>query len=244
VARRRYQTGRIFKRGKRRKVWVARWREDVIQANGNRGRIQRSVVLRLVSEIPTQRQAHTLLEERLRPLNQGLQGPQSTMSFKVFAEGDWSTLMLPTLKHSTRLGYRRVLGRHLLPYFGNWRLCDITKLDVQQFVAEKFRQGLAWQTVRNTWIILSTILDSASEFGYLAANPARGAKFPPHAPRRGPEILAPEELARLLLQLWEPVKTMVMLAALTGVRVGELAGLAVEGSRSKNWHTQDRSIGF
>ena len=235
MARRRYQTGCIFKRGKRRKVWVARWREDVIQPDGSRGRMQRSVVLGLVSEIPTQRQAHALLEERLRPLNLGLQGPQSTISFKAFAEGDWSTLILPTLKHSTRLGYRRVLGRHLLPYFGNWRLCDITKLDVQHFVAEKFCQGLAWQTVRNAWIVLSTILDSALEYSYLTTNQARGVKFPPQAPRREPEILAPEELARLLRQLREPFKTMVTLVALTGVRVGELLAL--------RWRTADLKTG-
>ena len=197
----------------------------MIQADGGRGRVQRSVVLGLVSEIPTRRQAHTLLEERLRPLNRGLQGPQSTMSFRVFTEGDWSTLILPTLKRSTQLGYRRVLHRHLLPYFGDWRLGDITRIDIQQFVAEKFRQGRAWQTVRNAWIVLSTILDSALEYGYLTTNPARGVKFPPQTVRREPKILTSEELARLLTQLREPFKTMVTLAALTGVRVGELLAL-------------------
>ena len=29
VARRRFQKGQLFKSGKRRKVWVGRWREDV-----------------------------------------------------------------------------------------------------------------------------------------------------------------------------------------------------------------------
>src|SRR5215467_725445 len=53
VARRRYQSGCLFKRGKRRKVWIARWREDVIRPDGSPGRIQRSLVLGLVSEIPT-----------------------------------------------------------------------------------------------------------------------------------------------------------------------------------------------
>src|SRR5207249_10003348 len=45
VARRRYQSGCLFKRGKRRKVWIARWREDVIRPDGSLGRIQRSIVL-------------------------------------------------------------------------------------------------------------------------------------------------------------------------------------------------------
>jgi hypothetical protein len=43
MARRRYQTGCLFVRGKRHKVWVARWREDVILPDTTVGRVQRSV---------------------------------------------------------------------------------------------------------------------------------------------------------------------------------------------------------
>jgi len=235
VARRRYQTGCLFKRGKRNKVWVARWREDVILRDGSRGRIQRSVVLGLVSEISTRRQAQALLEQRLHLLNQGSQRPQSVMRFCEFVQGEWESLILPTLKLSTQRGYRIVLGRHLLPYFGNWRLCEVTKLGVQQFIAEKFRQGLSWQTVRNVWTVLSGILGSAVEYGYLNVNPAHGVKFPPQAPRKAPEILTAEAFARLLGRLREPFKTMVAVAVLTGLRVGELLAL--------RWRAVDLTLG-
>ena len=75
VARRRYQAGCLFKRGKRRKVWVARWREDVLLEGGQLGRLQRSVVLGTVADLPTKRHALTKLEEQLRPVNQGT-GPR------------------------------------------------------------------------------------------------------------------------------------------------------------------------
>jgi integrase len=146
------------------------------------------------------------------------------MRFRDYAEGDWSTLVLPTFKLSTRRGYRMVLGRHLLPRFGDVQLCDITKLGVQQLVGEKCRQGLPWQTVRNAWIVLPSILDSAVEYGYLAVNPARGIKFPPQSRRQDPEIFTAEAFARLLAHLEEPFKTMVTLAALTGLRIGEVLG--------------------
>lgn len=225
MARRRYQAGCLFKRGKRNKVWVARWREDVILADGSRGSIHRSVVLGPVGEIPTRKLAQTLLEERLRPLNQGAQRPQSTMRLREFVQGEWKSLLLPTLKLSTQRGYRMVLARHLLPYFGDWRLCEITKVDVQQFIAEKFRQGLTWQTVRNVWTVLSSILDSAVDYGYLAVNPAHRVKFPPQTPRKWPEILTAEAFTQLLEHLRKPFKTMVAVAALTGLRVGELLAL-------------------
>jgi integrase len=225
VARRRYQSGCLFKRGKRRKVWIARWREDVIRPDGSLGRIQRSIVIGLVSEVPTRRQAQMQLDQQLQLLNQGQQRPQATKLLRAFVECEWTTLVLSTLKLSTQRGYRMVLGKHVLPCFGQRRLCDITKLDVQQFVADKFRQGLAWQTVRNAWIVLSSVLDAAVDYGYLNSNPARGVKFPIQGLRKEPRILNSEALEKLLKQLREPYRSMVMLAALTGMRVGELLAL-------------------
>jgi integrase len=154
-----------------------------------------------------------------------VQRPQSTIRFQEFVEDEWRTLVLPTLKLSTQHGYQAILRKHVLPYFGEQRLCDIAKHDIQQFVTEKFRQELAWQTVRNAWIVLSTVLDSAVEYEYLAVNPARGVRFPPQAPRPEPQVLTAYDLKRLLERLEEPYKTMVALCSLTGVRIGELLAL-------------------
>jgi integrase len=225
VARRRYQSGCLFKRGKRRKVWIARWREDVICPDGSLGRIQRSVVIGLLSEVPTRRQAQMQLDQRLHLLNQGQQRPQATKPLQDFVECEWTTLVLSTLKLSTQRGYRMVLGKHVTPCFGQRRLCDITKLDIQQFVADKFRQGLASQTVRNAWIVLSSVLDAAVDYSYLNWNPARGVKFPLQGLRKETKILNAVALAKLLAQLCEPYRSMVILTALTGLRVGELLAL-------------------
>ncbi len=48
----RFQEGHVFlRRGKRRKVWTARWREDVIAPDGTVKRILRFAVLGTASEI-------------------------------------------------------------------------------------------------------------------------------------------------------------------------------------------------
>jgi hypothetical protein len=39
---RRFQHGSLFKRGKRSKMWVARWWEDVVGPDGNLERVRRS----------------------------------------------------------------------------------------------------------------------------------------------------------------------------------------------------------
>jgi integrase len=214
---------------------VARWREDVLLEGGQLGRTHRSVVIGAVADLPTRRDALTKLEEHIRPVNQGTTRPEASMSFGVFAESQWSALVLPTLKLSTQHGYKNVLSKHVLPYWREWRLRDIGKLDVQQFVADKFRQQLGWQTVRNSWTLLSGILETAVEYGYLTMNPARGVKFPQHAARKAPAIIAGDDFAKLLNEVDEPYRTMVELIAATGLRIGEL--LAVR------WRALDLEVG-
>jgi len=53
MARRRFQQGSLFQRGTRQKLWVARWWEDVIQADGTLGRMRRPEVIGTVAEFPT-----------------------------------------------------------------------------------------------------------------------------------------------------------------------------------------------
>ena len=146
MARRQFQTGCLFKRGKRRKVWVARWREDMLRKDGSVHRIYRSVVLGPVADLSTRAAAKLRLEEFLRPVNLGLARREASMAFGTFAETQWQTLVLPTLKLSTQHGYKNVLRKHLLPYWREWRVRDIGRLDIQQWVAGKFRQGQGWQT--------------------------------------------------------------------------------------------------
>ena len=117
MARRRYQEGCLFMRGRAgRKVWVARWREDVLRPNGTVGRLMRSQVLGPVTHISTRREARLLLNALLRPTNQGLRTPQSTMSFGDFAR-KWEEAVLPTYRASTRNFYRDILRKHLVPKF-------------------------------------------------------------------------------------------------------------------------------
>lgn len=235
MARRRYQTGCLFKRGKRRKVWVARWREDVLREDGMVGRTLRSVVLGSVSDLPTRRDAQVLMDEELRAVNQGTVRPESSMLFGTFADEQWRTLLLPTLKLCTQHGCKTMLTKRLLPYWRNWRLREIGRQDVEQGVADKFKQQFGWQTVRNAWTLLSGILEAAVEYGYLSMNPARGVKFPAKELKQAPVLITGGDFMKLLKHLDEPYRTMVRLIAVTGLRIGEL--LAVR------WRSLDLEIG-
>jgi integrase len=224
--RRCYQNGNLTLRGKRKKVWVGRWREDVLGVDGNLERVRRSLVLGSLSEIPTRRQARRLLDAKLSDLNSGQRKPQSTMSFRQFIEDVWKPNVMPTFKFSTQKKYPHLINRHLLKVFGDTPLCEIRRMDVQRFVTDKMaREGFAWQTAAHLRNLMSGILQRAIEWGYLELNPARGVKLPPMQRRRKTVVLTSEQLAMLLRSLRDPVKTLAVTAAMTGLRIGEVLAL-------------------
>ena len=119
----RYQGGCLFIRGKKRKMWVARWRENVIQPDGVVQRVLRSAVLGPVSEFAGRREARVLLQSHLASLNSGQRQAEGTMPFAVFVTEHFEPAVLPTLKYATQEIYSLLLRKHLLPRFRDSRLC-------------------------------------------------------------------------------------------------------------------------
>jgi len=118
MARRGFQQGSLFQRGTRRKLWVARWWEDVIQTDGMLGRLRRSEIIGTVAEYPTRRLAMQVLSQKLGPINSGKARPQSTRTFSTFVNDNWIPVILPTLKYATQKHYHYMLDVHLIPTFG------------------------------------------------------------------------------------------------------------------------------
>ena len=224
--RRRYQTGSLVVRGKRKKVWVARWREPVLAADGTLTSIRRSEVIGTLADFPARRQARALLESRLHDVNRTLQKPQSSMLFRDFVCSQWEPAILPTLKFATQRNYRHLVRRHLFPIFGGQPLCEIKRQHIQGFVTEKIvRQKFSWKTSLHLRNLVSKIFATAVDWEYVPANPASGVKLPPKPLRQPLRFLTIDEVTRLLEAPKEPERTLVLTAVLTGMRIGELLAL-------------------
>ena len=224
MARRRYQEGCLFMRGTAgRKVWVARWRNDALRPDGTVIRVMRSQVLGPVSRISTRREARVLLNALLRPTNQGLRKPHSTMQFGSFAR-KWEEAVLPTYRVSTRNFYRDILRRHLVPKFAQYCLCDICTPDLQIFLNQK-AERYAPSVLHHIRATMSRVCGSAKEWGYLENNPAAGVRLPHRYPVQPKVTFQPGDLQMVLDNLEEPHRTLVFLIAVTGMRVSELLGL-------------------
>ena len=223
VARPRWQTGWIFKRGKRNPVWVGRYREDAIAEDGTRLRRQRSIVLGPVRETG-RREAQRLLSQRLGAINQGKHKPELLISFERYVLERWEPNILPTLRYSTARNYRHVVRRHLIPFFGNMKLPEIGPAEVQMFLAEKSKRFAPW-TVHQLRSVVSKIFGTAQRWGYLETNPASTVQVPALVDKRERLTLTPQQVRSLLAELREPYQTMVLLAVLSGLRRGEIFGL-------------------
>ncbi len=237
MVRRRYQRGSLFKRGKRERVWVARWWEDVINADGTMGRMRRSMVIGTVAELTTRRLAMHALSQRLLLLNNGSQHPQAMRTLKDFVRMDWEPVVLPTLKYATQMHYKYMLRVHLIPAFGERRLPDISRAAIQVLLAAKLRDGLSWETVHHIRCALSKVLGTAEEWGYISDNPVRKTRLPRRDCTSERPIVTPQQVKRLTTALPEPAKSIALLLVLTGLRIGELLAL-----RWKNADLDDQML--
>jgi integrase len=172
-----------------------------------------------------EREARNRLEDILRPINQGRHRPQSTIQFAAFVGEQFEPVALPTLKLSTQQVYRVLLNKHLTPAFGDRRLCDIGRADIQRFILDKLKQGQSWEAANKLRNLLSKVFSTATEWGYLAENPARGVKMPERTQVRPSYSLTAEDVRRLLAVMEEPARTVALVAVLAGLRIGEILGL-------------------
>jgi integrase len=204
---------------------VLRYREDYLKPDGTIGRRQPSLVLGLFAG---KKEALRAADVFLRPFNSGAVRPQSAITLDDFWHLYFVPEILPTLKFSTRKLYVSLVNKHLLPYFGEQRISDMQRVQIQHFVIEKQKQGYSVQTLGHLRDLLSKILEIAKSWGWLQDNVARGVKLPPMERVRKARVLAVAEIRNLAEALREPVRTMFILALGLGLRIGELLPLRIE----------------
>jgi integrase len=201
--------------------------------------------------------ARKLRAERIHQVQNGRFGilkPRQVLTLESFVEL-WRQEVAIGLAPSTRRSYETALQHHLLPAFAGVSLELITKATVQKFIAEKAQQQrwdytkgknpnpdrptLAGKTIRNMIAVLHSILESAVEdYELLDRNPLAGVlsdrrrrRFPTEKLRIRPRVhvLEPDEFKRALEALqYDRIRRLALVAALAGLRWGELVGLRIE----------------
>jgi len=149
----------------------------------------------------------------------------STHYIETYAKG--------TCKPNTWKGYEAIIRYHLLGHWKHRRMDDIRRPDVKQLLLAKQRSGLSPKSVENIKALISGIFTQAVEEEVLQVNPAlRLGRFIQKQDRkRHVKPLTREQASNLLAtaKVDAPEHYAMLLTALrTGMRLGEVVGLAWE----------------
>jgi integrase len=224
MARPRYQEGSLVVRGKRRKMWVIRWRQNVLQTDGSVKRMQRAETLGPVRNI-TRQMARSILNQRLDAENLNQRRPQAIRPFAEFAREEWKPNAALAIEKSTMKFYNFQLERHILPVFGSCSLNEVNRAQIESLLSKLRQKGHANGTLRGVRTTVSTVLQCAVDRRYLDGNAAHGIRIRTMGVKPKHRFYTPAQVQKLLPELTEPCRSVVQVAVLTGMRIGEILGL-------------------
>ena len=191
---------------------------------------------------PDKELAETLrqqIEEKLKRRDLGIFGESESQIplFRDYARTWTSQYAEIECKKSTARSYEQLLRVHVIPYFAQKRLTEITRKVVKQFIAEKSQARkivndvsvpqFSRNTLRLIVCVLRGILNAAVEDGLIGANPAsRVGKFIKNEnPAHQASAMTRDEAEKFLTAVdevcpeWGPF---FLMALRTGMRKGEL----------------------
>jgi integrase len=118
-----------------------------------------------------------------------------------------------------------MLDRHVLPTFAECAVGSITTLDVQRWISDRHvNTRMGANSVAKTYKVMRAVMESAADAGLIVRNPCRvkGA-----GTERLPEMRCAtvEEVTAIAEAVERRWRALILLAAYSGLRWGELAGL-------------------
>ena len=221
LARRRFQAGSLMLRGD---SWIGRWREDVICDGGLVKRIRRSQVIGNRAELPTRKLALRRLENVLARINAPSYRAGRVATLAEFVRR-WREDILAQRKPSTSRAAESHLGKHIVPQLGTKNLDEIGVETIQAFVSI-LSHGRSRKSVLNIVGTLSAILNTAKQWGYICEGLSlRTLALPAQQERETARYFSAEQARNIIAAAQEPFSTAFAIAAMTGIRPGELFGL-------------------
>ncbi len=171
----------------------------------------------------------------------------STRRRRAWTFRDWAPQWLSEsvhLKPSTIASYESILECHLLPRWGNVALGRIERPAVRSWVTKLSAEGMGAGTLKNVVNTFKAALSAAVEAGLIIVSPAARVRLP-HPVRAEKTFLTAEEVGRLAAAAPTEYRTLILFAAYSGLRAGEIAALRWErvdlrGRRSRSWSPTPR----
>jgi len=190
--------------------------------DGKRKRIVR--MLGFVADV-SKKEAEKRRAEVLDVVNAGRILIQAQVVFREVV-GQFVAARLPRFGTGTRARYLSQIENHILPAFGEKRICDITRLDVEAWLTGKEQAGLSWWTREGLRGIMASIFAAAKDWNLWSGDsPTIGVRIGRKRETREKRIITADQLRAVLAAVSEQTRFMILIGALMGLRISEICGL-------------------
>lgn len=143
---------------------------------------------------------------------------------------EWAQEWLSTTVHlapKTRQGYESTTNQYALPAFRGMRIAAIEQVDIRRFVSAPVAADVSASRIAAIMTPLRQTFATAVGSGALKASPVRDIKLP-KARSQEMHFLEPAEVNALVDAVTEEYRLLVLFAAYTGLRAGEIHALKVK----------------
>ncbi len=162
--------------------------------------------------------------------------PKENKKFSYYCD-QWLLLSRNRIKESTYVKYFNTVEKHLKPVLGHFTPYDIDTVRIEEFSNELLLDGLKPKTVKDILTVLRSVLKHCNR--QIEGLPAVDVIYPKEY-KKEMRVLTLEEQQRFfnfLLEETDAVKFGILLALLTGMRIGEICAL-----KWKNISLKDKTV--
>lgn len=135
------------------------------------------------------------------------------------------------LEPETLVGQRSTARRHILPYWKDWPLGSIGRIEVQAWVRSMQQAGRSAGLIDKAYSIFRGCMNDAVDEDLIGRSPCRNITLPTIA-KGQPRFYEPAQVDLIVAELPEPHATVALVMAWCGLRWEEVAGLDVAAVRS------------
>jgi integrase len=230
---RREQKGHLYRRGD---GWFVRYYDDILQADGTvkRTQVSKKLEVSYCDEYRTKKSVRPFAADILAPLNRGVVTVQSTMRIADFIEKEHLPKIEQRRRASTLKGYKDVWRLHLKGRIANMTLREFRTVDGERILADiarldldpRTKKTLSRNSLARVKSFLSGVFKQAKRLGILdGVNPVMDVSTPEGTRSHETFAYSLAEVKAIRSAVPEPAQTVVLTAALSGLRKGEIAGL-------------------
>jgi integrase len=227
----RKQTGCLVRRGG---WWLLRYRMRAMEEGKLRSVNRAHKLCRVDSAHKTKASVRDLVRDYLKPINDASSEQQPASRLGEFVEKVYLPWVKDHKRPSTHKGYEDMWEGHLKARCGDWWLRDARTADIQHLLDQVAKEdGLSKTTLKHIKHLLSGIYRFAMQQGlFERANPVSAASIPDAPGASETYAYSLEEVTQMVSALPEPAATVVLTAAFTGLRRGEIRGMRWENLES------------